>query len=70
MLHTDGATDARDRAGDLFGFDRLLRVVQECGRNSAEEMAAGINDAVGAFAEGAPPEDDLTLLVVRYLGKT
>ena len=69
VLHTDGATDARDRGGDMFGFDRLTAVVEACRGGSAEEIVAGISDAVGAFAAGAPPEDDLTLLVVRFLGR-
>jgi serine phosphatase RsbU (regulator of sigma subunit) len=67
VLHTDGATDARDRDGALFGFDRLTQAVEQNGGRSAAEIVAGISDAVGAFAVGAPPEDDLTLLAVTYL---
>jgi serine phosphatase RsbU (regulator of sigma subunit) len=68
VLHTDGATDARDRGGDMFGFDRLTSVVDRRGGQSAEDIVAAIGEAVGTFAAGAPPEDDLTLLVVRFLG--
>lgn len=67
VLHTDGATDARDRDGELFGFDRLTRAVEQgCGK-SAREIVAGISEAVDAFADGAPTQDDLTLLAVTYL---
>ncbi|HYN10330.1 MAG TPA: SpoIIE family protein phosphatase [Vicinamibacterales bacterium] len=69
VLYTDGATDARDRGGDMFDLDRLTNVIERCGGKSAEEIVAGISDAVGTFAAGAPPEDDLTLLVIRFLGR-
>jgi sigma-B regulation protein RsbU (phosphoserine phosphatase) len=67
VLHTDGATDARDRDGQLFGFDRLTQVVEQGGGKSAEAIVTGISNAVDRFADGAAPEDDLTLLVVKYL---
>jgi phosphoserine phosphatase RsbU/P len=67
VLHTDGATDARDRAGELFGFDRLTRAVEQGSGKSAEEIVAGISDAVGRFVDDAPTQDDLTLLAVRYM---
>ncbi len=65
VLHTDGVTDARNPAGDMFGFDQLVQVVEQVDGQSAESIAAGINDAVVSFVAEAPPEDDLTLLVVR-----
>ena len=67
LLHTDGATDARDRAGELFGFDRLTRAVEQVCGKSAQEIVAGISAVVDAFADGAPPQDDLTLLAMTYL---
>ncbi len=65
VLHTDGVTDARNRAGDLFGFDRLVGVVGASPAASAAEIVTGISSAVSAFEDGAPAEDDLTLLVLR-----
>jgi sigma-B regulation protein RsbU (phosphoserine phosphatase) len=65
VLHTDGVTDARNPAGDMFGFDQLVQVVEQAGGESAESIAAYVNAAVVSFVAEAPPEDDLTLLVVR-----
>jgi serine phosphatase RsbU (regulator of sigma subunit) len=67
VLHTDGATDARDRAGQLFGIDQLTRTVEQGAGKPAQEMVNGISGAVDRFADGAAPEDDITLLVVKYL---
>jgi serine phosphatase RsbU (regulator of sigma subunit) len=68
VLYSDGATDARDVAGDLFGSDRLARVVEQLAGQPAEAIVSGIGTAVDAFAAGAAQEDDLTLLVLRYRG--
>ena len=66
VLYTDGITDARNPAGDMFDFDQLVQVVEQAGGGeSAESVAAFINAAVVSFVAEAPPEDDLTLLVVR-----
>ena len=70
VLHTDGATDARNVAGDLFGLERLTMAVEEAAGKSAEAIVAGMGGAVDAFVAGAPPEDDLTLLAVRFLAKS
>ena len=68
VLHTDGATDARSLDGDMFGFERLTSAVEVNAGKSAEEMIKSISEEVDAFSAGAPPEDDLTLLALRYLG--
>ena len=70
VLHTDGATDARNIEGDLFGFDRLMQAIDDSAGKSAQDMIASITGEVNAFSAGAPPEDDLTLLALRYIGVT
>ena len=66
VLYTDGVTDARNVAGDLFGPDRLTRAVEQLAGQPAEAIVAGISDAVDAFEGGAAQEDDVTLMVLRY----
>jgi len=68
VLHTDGATDARNLDGDLFGFERLTHAVEVNAGKSAPDMISSISGDVETFVAGAPPEDDLTLLALRYLG--
>ena len=66
VLYTDGATDARNPAGELFGLARLEHAVVSAAGRSAAGMLDAVARAVGAFAAGAPPEDDLTLLAIKY----
>lgn len=68
-LYTDGATDARNPAGDQFGMPRLERAFAEAARQAPDAIVSHVAATVGRFEAGAPVEDDLTLLVVRYQGR-
>jgi serine phosphatase RsbU (regulator of sigma subunit) len=68
IVCSDGVPEAEGPAGDEFGEWRLQQVAE----SSKEMDAAGVVDAivrsVRAFAAGAPQRDDITALVVGYLG--
>jgi len=66
---SDGVTEALNRAGELYGVERLKRALQ---RNGNGKGPAAIVDAIRAdvsqFADNAEVADDLTLLVLRWNG--
>lgn len=65
FLYSDGLCEARDAGGSEYGVDRVLRMVrQQAGRTPAEVITACLGD-LSAFAGGAAPLDDLTLLAIR-----
>lgn len=66
VLFTDGVTEAQDSAGTLFGHERLIAAA--AGGGSATEITERILAAVRRFEGDADAADDLTLLVIRYLG--
>lgn len=61
---SDGLVECRNPSGDLFGFERLERIV----KREAAGDAAAIRDAILREVEthtgGAPREDDRTLVIV------
>jgi len=64
VFYTDGITEAFSPAGELFGTERLDRVLSNCGvtaRGLVDEVLA----AVRTFAAGRPADDDRTLLVAK-----
>lgn len=63
---TDGVTERRSD-GELFGDERLVRLVTSLAGSSAETIAAAIDDAVVAFAPGLP-DDDVAILTLRLVG--
>ena len=67
VIYTDGLTEAENPSDEQFGADRLLEL---CHRNrdlSPSELAAAIEGAIEAFAEGVPAADDCTLVIVRRI---
>jgi serine phosphatase RsbU (regulator of sigma subunit)/pSer/pThr/pTyr-binding forkhead associated (FHA) protein len=68
LLYTDGATDARNPAGDIFGDAALEDAIATASKRTAAALVNAVIERVEAFSAGAPPEDDLTLLAIRYRG--
>jgi adenylate cyclase len=71
-LMTDGVTEAQDPAGALYGHARAERLIVELVRSNAStrELVTALQADVLAFADGAEPHDDLTILAVRWRGPT
>jgi phosphoserine phosphatase RsbU/P len=68
VYYTDGLTEAENGEGDYYGEPRLAQIVARAGARSAQEILEAILDDVEVFCNGTAPFDDLTILVVRYLG--
>jgi sigma-B regulation protein RsbU (phosphoserine phosphatase) len=68
VLYTDGVTEAMDQAYRLFTLDRLTACLDAQPTGSAQGLAEAVTGAVKQFSGGSPQSDDLTLLVLRYLG--
>ncbi|GAB5519842.1 MAG: hypothetical protein RhofKO_20930 [Rhodothermales bacterium] len=62
---TDGLTEARDRSGEEFGQERLLHLLKQHHKLSAEDLLQQIRIAVRRFEGTADPHDDLTGLIVK-----
>jgi sigma-B regulation protein RsbU (phosphoserine phosphatase) len=65
VLYTDGVTEALDAQGREFGDERLRRVLLEVRAEAAEDMAAGLEAALSAFAGAAAPSDDITYVILK-----
>jgi serine phosphatase RsbU (regulator of sigma subunit) len=52
----------------MFGSDRLEEAVAACSGLEAAQIVRSISGVTFLFAAGAPPEDDVTLLVLKYRG--
>jgi sigma-B regulation protein RsbU (phosphoserine phosphatase) len=65
VFFSDGILDARSRSGDLFGRDRLERVVASLSDKPAQVVVDAIFDAVNDHASGMEAFDDQTVVVAR-----
>jgi serine phosphatase RsbU (regulator of sigma subunit) len=69
VLFSDGVTEAaRLDVDEEFGEDRLAATLAELSRDSAKSIIESINQRVQEFTGGAPPADDITLVVARRVG--
>jgi serine phosphatase RsbU (regulator of sigma subunit) len=67
VLTTDGVLEAHNEKGEMFGRDRLKEIIRRYAGLGAEGIRLAIIDAVTAFRKKAHQEDDITLVVLKYL---
>lgn len=65
VVTTDGFSEARNPAGEMFGYERLLNLVDAFADQPAQVIASELYDAIDSFAAGQPREDDQTLVVIK-----
>jgi serine phosphatase RsbU (regulator of sigma subunit) len=65
VLWTDGVIEARSPDGELFGERRALELVSSQSAQPAREIVAALCRGVRSFAQGQPPQDDMTAIVLK-----
>jgi phosphoserine phosphatase RsbU/P len=65
VIYTDGVSEAANLQNEQFEEPRLRNIIASCAGTVAQ-MADAIRDSVKDFTQGAPPSDDITLLVIQY----
>lgn len=66
LFYTDGLTEARNAAGELFGLKRLERLVCRHHVAGARELHEAVLRELEEFTGGAEQADDIALLVLEY----
>lgn len=64
---SDGIFEASAPSGEEFEADRVAEILIEGRNRPAEEIITTLREAVEAFTEGAPPDDDRTIVLIRRL---
>jgi sigma-B regulation protein RsbU (phosphoserine phosphatase) len=65
LIGTDGIWEMRNEQGEMFGKERLKKILRKNNSLSAAEIVMIIDDALGTFRGTAQFEDDITLVVIR-----
>ena len=65
LVATDGFNEARNASDEMFGYERLLALVNSAAARNAAEIAALCYAQVDTFCDGFPQEDDQTLVVIK-----
>lgn len=65
LVYTDGVTEAMNPKRRLFGEERFLKLIRECGKQSAEEFVDSLKKDMNTFTEGSEQNDDITLVAIK-----
>jgi len=66
FLYTDGVTEAENEVSELFGEERLEATLDT--KRDAHGQIDAVRAAVNGFVGDAMQNDDITILVIHYLG--
>lgn len=64
LLYTDGVMDAQNRAGDLFGGDRIRQVLEKNREHPAKHIQDSLLNEIFQFGGTVNRVDDITLMVI------
>ncbi|GAC1643778.1 MAG: PP2C family protein-serine/threonine phosphatase [Herpetosiphon sp.] len=65
VVATDGFSERRNDEGELFGYQRLLQLIDAHAQDSPDTISEVLFEAVRTFGGGRTQEDDQTLVVIK-----
>lgn len=65
ICYSDGVTEASNPAGEEFGETSLIELVKTLKDLSPTEIIDKITSVIAVYHHNAPPEDDITLVVLK-----
>jgi sigma-B regulation protein RsbU (phosphoserine phosphatase) len=65
LMGTDGIWEAQNSQGDMFGKDTIYRIIRQYSDTDAKGLLTACRYALDKFRDGARPEDDVTLVVIK-----
>jgi sigma-B regulation protein RsbU (phosphoserine phosphatase) len=66
-IATDGIFETHNSEGQMFGRRRFYDIIRRNASKSAEQIMDATLEAVNKFRKNLPPEDDLTLVIIKIL---
>jgi serine phosphatase RsbU (regulator of sigma subunit) len=65
VVYSDGLTEARNQQEEMFGEERLLKIIQQEAPSGSHALQQKFLKAIEEFTQGMPQADDITYLVVE-----
>jgi serine phosphatase RsbU (regulator of sigma subunit) len=66
LLYTDGITESKNRKGEEFGGDRLMKVIQQNAEKSSREIEESVIKSLYEFSGSDDIDDDYTAMTVKF----
>jgi serine phosphatase RsbU (regulator of sigma subunit) len=68
VFYTDGITESRNVEMEEYGYERLMQIANKCTDCSVDEIKERILSSVRTFIGQGTYNDDVTLIVMKWLG--
>jgi phosphoserine phosphatase RsbU/P len=65
VAYTDGVTDSENRAGNVFGHQRLEMILRDHGTQGPHNLLQFVLDELCVHSKDCPQADDITLVVIE-----
>ncbi|MFQ5636751.1 MAG: SpoIIE family protein phosphatase [bacterium] len=65
LIYTDGITEAMNPSRDLFGEERLLKVLRDFGNLPADDFVEKLKISIDSFTRGTPQYDDISFVAIK-----
>ncbi len=68
FLYTDGVSEAENSAGELFGEQLIMQVINNHNTARPQELIAAMENEISAHVNGYTQSDDITMMTIVYNG--
>jgi serine phosphatase RsbU (regulator of sigma subunit) len=65
VVYSDGLTDAQNQQEEMFGEERLLRIIRQEAPSGSQAIERKFLTAIEEFTQGMPQTDDITFVIVE-----
>ena len=69
IIYSDGALDARNEHGIFFGMDRFTASLASAANTNAASTIHSVLSSISSFVDDAPMHDDISMVVMKYIGE-
>lgn len=70
FAYTDGVNEAENQHEELFGDERMLRIIEGNQQAHPKDMILNMEHAILSFVNDHTQSDDITMMTILYNGKT
>src|SRR5579859_1896958 len=65
VVYTDGLTDAQNQQEEMFGEERLLKIIRQEAPSGSHALEQKFLKSIEEFTQGTPQTDDITFVVIE-----
>ena len=67
LIYTDGLSESTNDNGEMFGYERLIKIMEQCSGFSTEKIVSEIRTKLDVHIGDLEYSDDLLIMAIRIL---